>query len=105
MLCGGILSRHFVGHFAAACEKLDDRSQRGEWGQESGVWVVIKGHSNEIFVLKLSSSIKPTWVTDQQIKLFSILVQNSPSYFNFSKSSRGLILIFELKIQNNWGKS
>ena len=43
MLCGGILSRHFVGHFAAACEKLDDRSQRGEWGQESGGWGVVKG--------------------------------------------------------------
>ena len=42
MLCGGILSRHFVGHFAAACEKLDD-SQRGEWGQESGGWVGVKG--------------------------------------------------------------
>ena len=45
--------------------------------------VTLKGQSNEIFDLWFFSSLKPVWATDQQVKIFSILVKNSPSYTNF----------------------
>ena len=34
----------------------------------------LKGQSNEIFYLQFSSSLEPTYATDQQVEIFSILV-------------------------------
>ena len=47
------------------------------------VIVSLKGQSNEIFDLRFFSSVEPVWATDQQVKIFLILVQNLPSYTNF----------------------
>ena len=52
----------------------------------------LKGQSDKIFDLKFFSSFKPAWATDQQVKIFSILVKFSQSYSNFSESPRGMIL-------------
>ena len=45
--------------------------------------IVLKGQSNEIFDLWFFSSLKPVWATDQQVKIFSILVKNSPELYKF----------------------
>ena len=45
--------------------------------------IALKGQSNKIFNLRFFSSLEPVWATDQQVKIFSILVKNSPSYTNF----------------------
>ena len=38
----------------------------------------LKGQSNEIFDLQFSSSLEPTYATDQQVEIFSILVRLDP---------------------------
>ena len=43
----------------------------------------IKGTVQRDFRPLVFSSLKPVWATDQQVKIFSILVKNSPSYTNF----------------------
>ena len=44
----------------------------------------LKGKSNQIFDSQFFSSFKPAWATDQWISIFTILVQISSSYSNFS---------------------
>ena len=43
----------------------------------------LKGQSNEIYNLWFFSSLEPVWATDQQVKIFLILVKNSLSYTTF----------------------
>ena len=43
----------------------------------------LKGQSNEIFNHSFLSSFELAWVTDQWVKIFSILVRISLSYSNF----------------------
>ena len=45
--------------------------------------IVLKGQSNEIFDLWFFPSLKLVWATDQQVKIFSILVKNSPKLYKF----------------------
>ena len=52
----------------------------------------LKGQSNEIFTLQFFSSFEPAWAKDLRVKIFSILVNFSPIYSNFSESPRGMIL-------------
>ena len=43
----------------------------------------LKGQSSKIFDLQFFSSFGPAWVTDQWVKVFSILVKFSLRYSNF----------------------
>ena len=57
------------------------------WGAPFFTFTIVhnlKGQSNEIFDLQFFSSFKPVWVTDQWVKIFSILVEISLRYSNFS---------------------
>ena len=42
----------------------------------------LKGQSNEIFDVQFFSLFEPVWVTDQWVKIFSVLVEISLRYSN-----------------------
>ena len=52
----------------------------------------LEEQSNKIFQLHFFSLFDFTWYTNQGVKIFSILVQNSPSYSNFLKIFPGYVL-------------
>ena len=52
---------------------------------------LFKGTVQRDFWPTFFSSFEPAWVTDQHVKTFSILVQISQNYSNFSESPRGII--------------
>ena len=56
------------------------------------IFVTVMGQSNKIFDLHFFSSFEPAWVTDQWVKIFTILVEFLPSYSNFTESPRSIIL-------------
>ena len=50
------------------------------------VLFTVKGQSNEIFDSNFVSSFDPAWVTDQCVKIFSILVKNTELFEFFGIS-------------------